>query len=62
MGLEEKVNSVDPHHAMLAGAGATIGYMSYLLSPMHFAAPYMAVAAPILGLLLGYFAAISVKD
>lgn len=59
MGLEEKVNSVDPHHAMLAGAGATIGYMGYLLLPMYLVTPYMAVIA---GGLLGYFAAKSVQD
>ncbi len=59
MGLEEKINSVDPHHAMLAGAGATIGYMSYLILPMYLTAPYVAVIA---GGLLGYFAAKSVKD
>jgi len=61
MGLEEKVNSVDPHHIMLAGAGATIGYLSYLVSPMYLIAPYVALIT-ITGALLGYFAAKSVKD
>lgn len=55
----EKVNSVDPHHKMLAGAGATIGYMSYLLLPMYLINPFVAVIA---GGLLGYLAAKSVKD
>ena len=59
MGLEEKVNSIDPHHIMLAGAGATIGYMSYLFWPIYITTPYMAVIA---GGLLGYFAAKSVQD
>ncbi|MBI2658403.1 hypothetical protein HYX08_06960 [Candidatus Woesearchaeota archaeon] len=47
MGIEEKV--VDPHHVMLAGAGASIGYLSSLLWPMYLAAPYMAVIGGILG-------------
>lgn len=59
MGLEEKVNGTDPHHIMVAGAGATIGYLSYLVWPMYLIAPYAAI---ITGGLLGYFAAKSVKD
>lgn len=58
MDLEERVN-VDPHHAMLAGAGATIGYMVHLLLPMYLITPYVAVIA---GGLLGYLAAKSVQD
>lgn len=57
MGLEEKVEEVDPHHVMVAGAGAAIGYLSYLIWPMYFISPY--IAAPVGGL-LGYFAAKSV--
>ena len=56
MDLEGKVNGADPHHMMLAGAGATIGYLSYLVWPMYLVAPYAAV----IGGLLGYFAAKSV--
>lgn len=57
MGLEEKVEDVDPHHVMVAGAGAMIGYLSYLAWPMYVASPY--IAAPVAGI-LGYFMAKSV--
>ena len=57
MSLEAEVNSVDPHHAMLAGTGAAIGYMSYLLWPAYLVSPYLAIGS---GALAFYIAARSV--
>lgn len=66
MGLEERVNStinsMDPHHAMLAVSWAIMGYMGYLLLPMYsmyLVTPYVPMIA--LGL-FGYLAAKSVRD
>jgi len=59
MGLEEKVNGVDPHHKMVAGTTAMIGLLSYMLWPMYLVSPYLAVIG---GGLLGYYVAKSVKD
>lgn len=59
MSLEERVNSMDPHHIMVAGTTATIGLLSYMLWPMYLVSPYLAVIG---GGLLGYYIAKSVKD
>ncbi|MBS3101775.1 hypothetical protein J4204_06645 [Candidatus Woesearchaeota archaeon] len=59
MGLEEKVNGPDPHHVMVAGTTATIGFLSYMLWPMYLISPYLAVIS---GGLLGYYVAKSVKE
>ncbi len=49
MNLEQKASNADPHHLMLAGSGAGIGYLSYLLWPAYFVAPYLALGAGALG-------------
>ena len=45
MCLEEKADDKGPHHVMIAGAGAMIGYSSYLVWPMYFISPYIAAPA-----------------
>lgn len=59
MDLVERVNSIDPHHVMVAGTTATIGLLSYKLWPMYLISPYLAVIG---GGLFGYYIAKSVKD
>lgn len=51
MGLEETVKSVGPHHVMVAGTMAGIGFLSYMLWPMYLMSPYLAVIS---GGFLGY--------
>ncbi|MBI3026755.1 hypothetical protein HYY70_01460 [Candidatus Woesearchaeota archaeon] len=67
MAIDDVVKGADPHHIMLAGAGATIGYMGYLLAPAAYLSipllgPFAPALLPLISGITGYYVAKSVQD